>query len=91
MFTKRVVTVLSVALVMVLSGCGNAGEAEKHYQAGLRLQEQGRLDEAIAEYDQAITLNPESAEAYYYRGNAYIDLDLFERAVQDFDEAQAGL
>ena len=50
-------------------------------------QEQGHLEKAIGQYDQAIRLNPQDAEAYINRGNAYAALGQLERAIQDFDEA----
>ena len=37
--------------------------ADGRYNAGLDYQEQGSLEEAIAEYDEAIKLNPEFAAA----------------------------
>ena len=61
--------------------------AEMHYNAGVKLMDQGKLKEAIAEYDEAIRLNPKYALAYNNRGSAYYELGQYERAIQDFDEA----
>jgi tetratricopeptide (TPR) repeat protein len=61
--------------------------AAMHYNAGVELQEQGRQREAIAEYDEAIRLDPEYTEAYNNRGSAYAGLGQYQRAIQDFDEA----
>ncbi|MCP4781912.1 MAG: tetratricopeptide repeat protein [Hyphomicrobium sp.] len=44
------------------------------------------LDEAIADYNEAIKLNPEFALAYYGRGSAYKDIGEFVRAVADADK-----
>lgn len=74
-------------MALVLSGCGGLSEAEEHYNAGVELQEQGRLEEAIAEYDEAIRLDPQDAVVYYNRGFAYDDLGQHQRAIQDYDEA----
>ncbi|MFC2002728.1 tetratricopeptide repeat protein, partial [Chloroflexota bacterium] len=74
-------------LVLVLSACGGLSEADEHYNAGVELQEQERLEEAIGEYGEAIRLNPQLTEAYNNRGNAYADLGQFERAIQDYGEA----
>jgi len=43
--------------------------------------------EALKDYDEAILLNPQSAEAYYKRGFAYQKLDQGERAIEDFSKA----
>ena len=41
---------------------------------------------AIKGYDEAIRLNPQSAEAYYKRGVVYHSLGHFEQAIADYDE-----
>jgi len=62
-------------------------EAEEHYNDGLELVNQGKLKEAIAEFDEAIHLEPYLAQAYNSRGTAYFNLDQFQHAIQDYDEA----
>ncbi|MFC1864332.1 fused MFS/spermidine synthase [Chloroflexota bacterium] len=62
-------------------------KAEKHCDAGLKLESEGELKEAVAEYDEAIRLNPYLAEAYYNRGNTYQKMGQFQRALNDYDEA----
>ncbi len=57
------------------------------YNAGLDHQEQGRLEEAIAEYDEAIKLNPEFAAAFKNRGVVYGELGQVGRAIQDYQTA----
>ena len=48
---------------------------------------QAKIPEAIKDYDEAIHLNPQSAEAYYKRGFFYQKLGHGERAIEDFDKA----
>jgi tetratricopeptide (TPR) repeat protein len=43
-------------------------------------------DRAIADYDQAIKLKPDFAEAYYNRGTAYTHKGDYGRAIADFDQ-----
>ena len=66
---------------------GDLSEARKHYNAGVALGIEGRLEEAIAEYDEAIRLNPQYTLAYNARGAAYNDSGQPEKAIPDFDEA----
>ena len=42
---------------------------------------------AIADYNQAILLNPNYAEAYYNRGVAYDDLGEYQKAITDYNQA----
>ena len=46
-----------------------------------------RHDEAIADYDQAIRLKPDYAEAYNNRGNAKRALERHDEAIVDYNEA----
>ena len=46
----------------------------------------GQLD-AIADYDEAIRLKPDYADAYYKRGNAKDALGQLDAAIADYDEA----
>jgi tetratricopeptide (TPR) repeat protein len=47
----------------------------------------GQYEEAIADYTEAIRLNPKNAAAYFGRGNAYSELGEYEEAVADYREA----
>jgi len=51
-------------------------------QAGL-----GKKDEALASFDGALTLRPESAEALYNRGNTLRELKRLEEALVSYDRA----
>ena len=82
-----IVPLLIAALVVGAMGCGGLSEAEKHYNAGVELQEQGRLEEAIGEYDEAIRLDPQLALAYLNRGAVYNEKNEFSKAIADCDKA----
>ncbi|MGO9486752.1 MAG: tetratricopeptide repeat protein, partial [Rhodomicrobium sp.] len=57
-----------------------AGGGDEHYN-------KGDYDRAIADYDQAISLNPQYATAYYSRGLAYYNKGDYDRAIADYDQA----
>ena len=58
----------AVCLAVLTLGCsisiGGSSEAEKHNDAGLNLLEQGLYEDAIAELDEAIRIDPQYAVAY---------------------------
>ena len=93
--------VLLVLLILSLAvGCGQTGEptatsaiepqdAEAYNSRGLAYCDKGNLDQAIADYDQAIALDPQFALAYYNRGLAYYGKGDLDRAIADYDEAIA--
>jgi tetratricopeptide (TPR) repeat protein len=48
---------------------------------------EANTDFTIEDYDEAIRLNPQDAEAHFNRGNAYYALGELERAIEDYDAA----
>ena len=77
----------STANAPTLNNQADPAEALASFEAGVALHQEGRLEEAIAAYDEAIRLDPQDAAAYNNRGNAYGDLGQPEKAIQDLDEA----
>ncbi len=61
--------------------------ATAHFNRGLAYHAKRELDLAIADYDRAIALNPEFAEAYNYRGKAYFQKGNHDGAMPDLDRA----
>jgi tetratricopeptide (TPR) repeat protein len=58
-----------------------------YYGRGFVYDNLKQYQRAVADYDQAIRLNPEFAKAYANRGLAYTKLGQHLQAVKDFDEA----
>ncbi len=54
---------------------------------GIDYRKEGKLDLAIKDFDKAIELNPEFAEAYNNLGNAYDDKGDFDKAIVNFNTA----
>ena len=82
-------TVLITFFALVFVACGGGPtEAVERIKAGVELQEKGRSEEAIAEDDEAIRLDPQdAANTYNNRGTAYAVLGQFQRATEDFGDA----
>ena len=80
--------IISGCTALIGSGRGNnKGLSEAAYNRGNAYASIGELDRAIADYDQAIRLNPTMAAAFDNRGRAYSLKNQFERAVADYDKA----
>lgn len=60
---------------------------ETHMYDGRFFSGQGQYDRAIEEFTKAIAIDPDSAEAYYSRGLAYIMIEDYASAVKDYDKA----
>ncbi|MCP4415939.1 MAG: tetratricopeptide repeat protein, partial [Chloroflexi bacterium] len=54
---------------------------------GITYHDQGKFDLALADYSQAINLNPEDASAFYNRGITYHDQGKFDLALDDYSQA----
>jgi len=55
--------------------------AEDHFNLGMTLQQQGRHEEAIAQYELALQLRPDYADAYHNIGVALQQTGKLERAI----------
>jgi tetratricopeptide (TPR) repeat protein len=78
------------AVSVVVCGIAHAAEqsvATSHLNFGNEHYSAGRLDQATAEYSQAITLNPRFVNAYYNRGLSYKRAGQYELAIADFAKA----
>ena len=84
-------------MIIVLIAIGSLGyftfgpaissQTNKHVQLGIQLAEQGRPQEAIVEFDEAIRRNPQHADAYKNRALAYTVLGNEVKAEKDVELA----
>lgn len=62
-------------------------DADAAYKSGEAHLKNGKYDNAIADYTEAIRLNPNSVDAYIERGIAYRTKRISDKALADFTEA----
>jgi len=68
------------AVLLLSAACGDTSgergltDAESHYNRGFDYDESGEYRRAIQEYDRAIELDPNYADAYVNRGVTYDNL-----------------
>ena len=60
--------------------------ANAWYNKGLVLSGQGKYDEAIKAFDEAVRLDPNYADAWYNRGYALYNLGKYDEAIKCYDE-----
>ncbi len=65
----------------------NEKTAEAHNHSGAWFEQQGRLDEAVACYQQALALKPDYAEAHNNLGNVLKEQGKFEEALASYQQA----
>lgn len=57
------------------------------FERGQKLSQDGKYDEAVKSFDEAIRLKPQFPNAFVGRGKAYLQQKQFDHALQDFNEA----
>lgn len=68
---------------------GSMASAEEFYRRGRELDGQGQSQVAINEYTRAIELDPNYAEAYFYRGNVLALEGQPQKGIEDLQKAAA--
>ena len=58
-----------------------------YYNRGIGYEQSDQYDLAIADYSQALSLDPAYRDAYNNRGNAYQDKSLHDLAIADYNQA----
>ena len=86
---------LVVFVLIVLTACGQYAQAtwQDQYDLGVPYLTEGNYEEAIIAFTAAIEIDPNRAEAYMGRGDAYIGSgeteDNLAAALADYEEAVA--
>ena len=62
-------------------------KARPHNNLGIALSAEGKIEEAIDHYNQAIRITPDYADVYNNRGNAYAKLGQYKLAFEDYNQA----
>ncbi len=77
------ITILSILIISSVNG----QNAKKFYKTGEDFYKSGNLKDAINQFTNAISINPEYKEAYIMRGKAYVNIKNYEKAGDDFNRA----
>jgi tetratricopeptide (TPR) repeat protein len=78
---------IAACRTLIESGRGNNhGLSMAYYNRGNAYAQNGAIDRAIADYDQAIHHNPGMSVAFDNRGNAYPRKNDYARAITDYSE-----
>ncbi|HJY54453.1 MAG TPA: tetratricopeptide repeat protein, partial [Candidatus Udaeobacter sp.] len=60
-----------------------------HYNLGIVFSEQGKIDQAIDQYQQAITLRPAYSEAHYNIGRLLVEQGQIDQAISHYEKVVA--
>ena len=78
------------AMLYPLWTCWGYFMADVHHNRGIFFSKQGKWDEALANYDEVVRLNPNYIMAYYFMGNVYTDRwhpGDFENSMHEYERA----
>jgi len=81
------VVIIGFLIFMMSGGMGQPMNATDYIIQGNAYKDSGKLEQAMANFNQAIKLDPNNAEAYLHRGNAYLLSDKLEEAIADYTQA----
>jgi tetratricopeptide (TPR) repeat protein len=87
------IVLLGLGCLLLATGTGGVswGQQEKdakfYFDRGLEWAQKGELDKALADFTEAIRLNPKEARAYTNRGNVWMLKKDYDQAIADYTEA----
>jgi len=58
-----------------------------HYNLGIDLFDQGKIDEAISSYKRTLTINPRHEKAYFSLGYSYLKKGMLDESIPEFKRA----
>ena len=81
-------TIASFSKVINAGRVQGTALAEIYRERGIHYADLGHYDEAVADFSNAVELNPNYVTAYINRANAFAKLEQYKAAYQDFATAQ---
>jgi tetratricopeptide (TPR) repeat protein len=76
---------VSVLLIGLMACTSDKEEALEHFKAGKKLLYANDVNGALEELNKSIELDPGSSDAFYFRGNAKMNLRDYKGAIDDFN------
>jgi len=81
-------TTTLIIFCLLITTLGYSQTAEEYFNSGLKKGKSGDWVGAIQDYNKAIELNPNHADAYGNRGAAKGRLQDYRGAIQDYNKAE---
>jgi tetratricopeptide (TPR) repeat protein len=83
----RIFTLMLVTGIL-FSGCSGKSSRSKEYMSqGITVMYESRFDEALALFEKAIKLDPDSYEAYYHFGNCLYNMSRHQEAMEAYNKS----
>jgi tetratricopeptide (TPR) repeat protein len=79
--------IVSCTAVISRGLVGDGDLATAYKNRGNAYDDKGQYNQALADFDRAVTTNPQDADALNSRGATYTALERYEIAVRDFDQS----
>lgn len=87
--TQTTISLFFVSLLIMLSVsmCGQGEPTEDHFKRGNELSLSGEFEQAVAEYEQALEIEPENVDMLSNLGVAYYNLGQLDKAIDQYSKA----
>ena len=86
MNARELKTILVISLVLITTQTALAGSVRNTVRQANKLYDKGHFNEAIKEYDQALTDQPQVLEPKFNKADCYFQLDDLAEAINLYKE-----
>ena len=83
-----IILVFAIELFFGIKNSVYAQRTNEYFHLGVAKYDLGQLKEAVKDFNKAIRLNPEFADAYYNRAVVHYQMKQYDKSWQDIDKAQ---
>ena len=84
----RFKTLIVIAVLFLIVSCQSSSSKSKEYfNQGLEHFEYNEYDAALVSFENCLEAEPDNFEAYYYRGNCFLNLADYSSAIEEFVKA----
>ena len=85
---RKVITVLSIAIILLIVGCEKKSEGDSYYVKGIKAEQNMQYEMSISHFAKSLQFNREDAVTWYAKGRNHLLLSMQIALVDSVSDVQ---